>query len=82
MWECVLEYVKLTRANGWFAASRREQQRRWMQETIDRSLRQRFDAHEAVRGRMAVLEHEVAEGRTTPFRAARILLEICSPPAG
>lgn len=75
LWECVLEYAALTRANEWFAASRRDQQRRWMHEMIDQSLRQRFDAHPAVRSRVAALERDVAEGRTTSFRAARMLLD-------
>src|ERR1039458_2583335 len=67
LWECVREYAAVTRGNGWFAASRREQQRRWMHEMIDQSLRQRFDAHPAVRGQIAALERDVAEGRTTSF---------------
>ncbi len=80
LWALVLEYTELTRSNGWLAASRREQQRRWMQEMIDQALRQRFDAHSAVRGQIAALERDVAEGRTTPFRAARTLLEAYSDP--
>ena len=75
LWECVLEYTALTRANGWFGSARREQQRRWMHEMIDQALRQRFDAHPAVLSRVAALERDVAEGRTTSFRAARMLLD-------
>ena len=80
LWALVLEYTELTRSNGWLAASRRKQQRRWMQEMIDQALRQRFDADSAVRGQIAALERDVAEGRTTPFRAARTLLEAYSDP--
>ena len=70
----------MTRGNGWLAASRREQQRRWMHEMIDQSLRHQFHAHATVRGRIETLERDVAEGRTTPFRAARALLEAYSDP--
>jgi LAO/AO transport system kinase len=80
LWDCVREYIVLTRANGWYAASRRAQQRRWMHEMIDQSLRQRFDAQPGVRRRMEALERDVAEGRTTSFRAARTLLEAYSDP--
>jgi LAO/AO transport system kinase len=80
LWECVREYAALTRGNGWFAASRRGQQQRWMQEMIDQSLRKRFDAHPAVRDRMEALERDVTEGRTTSFRAARTLLKAYSDP--
>jgi LAO/AO transport system kinase len=80
LWECVLEYAELTRANGWFGRTRRAQQKRWMHEMIEQALRQRFDAHPAVRHSMEALERDVAEGRTTSFRAARMLLEMCSRP--
>ncbi len=80
LWESVLEYAASTRANEWFAESRREQQRRWMHEMIDQSLRQRFDAHAVVQKRIGALERDVAEGRTTPFRAARMLLAAYSDP--
>ena len=75
LWECVLEYTALTRANGWFGSARREQQRRWMHEMIDQALRQRVDADPAGRSGVAALERDVAEGRTTSFRAARMLLD-------
>jgi LAO/AO transport system kinase len=80
LWECVLEYAALTRANEWFAATRRDQQRRWMHEMIDQSLRRQFCAHAAVRGRIETLERDVTEGKTTPFRAARTLLAAYSEP--
>jgi LAO/AO transport system kinase len=78
LWECVLEYVALTKANGSFASARRKQQRRWVDEMIDQALRQRFDAHPEVRSRVEALERDVAEGRTTSFRAARMLLDAYS----
>jgi hypothetical protein len=46
-----------------------------MHEMIDQALRQRFDADPAVRSGVAALERDVAEGRTTSFRAARMLLD-------
>ncbi len=75
LWDCVLEYAALTRANGWFTQTRREQQKRWMHEMIEHTLRQQFDIHPAVRSRMKAMERDVAEGRTTSFRAARTLLK-------
>jgi len=80
LWDCVLEYAELTRANGWFDRTRRAQQKRWMHEMIAQALRQQFDAHFAVRERIEALERDVAAGRTTSFRAARMLLEMYSRP--
>jgi LAO/AO transport system kinase len=76
LWQYVLEQVALTRANGWLESTRRVQQSRWMHEMIDQALRQRFDAHPAVRRSAAALERDVTEGHTTSFRAARMLLKM------
>ena len=76
LWNCVLEYVALTKANSWFGNVRRAQQKRWMHEMIEQALRQRFDANPAVHHSMEALERDVAAGRTTSFRAARMLLEM------
>jgi LAO/AO transport system kinase len=76
LWQFALEYISLTKTNGWFTRARREQQNRWMHEMIEQALRQRFDANPAVRQSMEALERDVTAGRTTSFRAARILLEM------
>ena len=78
IWKCVLQHATMTSANGWFDQNRREQRRRWMQETLELGLRQFFSAHPLIRMRMDALEREVLEGQTTPFRAARALLEMYS----
>ena len=78
IWNCVLENTATTRANGWFGQNRREQRRRWMHETLEHGLRQFFSAHPLIRMRMETFEREVLEGHTTPFRAARTLLEMYS----
>ncbi len=78
LWNCVLEHAAMTRANGWFDRHRHEQRRRWMHETLDQGLRQLFTAHPAVRARMEAFEREVSDGQTTPFRAARMLLDMYS----
>ena len=78
IWKTVLEHDALTHANGWFQENRQEQRRRWMHETLELGLRQFFSAHPLIRMRMETLEREVLEGRTTPFHAARTLLEMYS----
>jgi len=78
LWNCVIEHAALTHANGWFEENRREQRRRWMHETLEHGLRQFFSAHPLIRMRMESFEREVLEGRKTPFRAARTLLEMYS----
>jgi LAO/AO transport system kinase len=76
LWNCVLEYVAITKPNGWFSLARSNQMRNWMQEIIQRGLMERFESDPAIRQRMESLEQDVMQGRTTSFRAARKLLEI------
>jgi LAO/AO transport system kinase len=55
LWNCVLEYTTLTKANGWFSLSRRNQARQWMHEIIQYGLRQRFESHPAIQKCLAAL---------------------------
>lgn len=80
LWNCILERSAITAANGWFDRNRREQRRRWMRESIDQGLGQLFSTNPLVRARMEAFEAEVVAGRTTPFRAARALLEMYAGP--
>jgi LAO/AO transport system kinase len=75
LWQRILEHNQLTRSNGSLTKHRQTQMRRWMHEIVEQGLRARFALHPAVRDRMAQVEAEVAEGQTTAFRAARLLLE-------
>jgi LAO/AO transport system kinase len=76
LWQSVLEYVKLTQANGWFNRLRQDQTKGWMHEIIEDGLRLHFESNPAVRKRMTALEQDVLEGRATSFRAARTLLDL------
>jgi LAO/AO transport system kinase len=76
LWNRVLEHSAITKANGWFDRNRREQRRRWMRESIEQGLGQLFSAHPLVHERIEAFEADVVAGRTTPFQAARSLLEI------
>ena len=78
LWNCVTEYLAMTRANGWFADARRRQAQAWMQEIISEGLRQGFESQLAIKKRKLILEKEVLEGRITSFRAARELLDAYS----
>ena len=49
-----------------------------MHETLELGLHQFFRANPLIRMRMETFEREVLEGQTTPFRAARTLLEMYS----
>jgi LAO/AO transport system kinase len=76
LWNCVLEHAAMSKANGWFDRNRREQRRRWMRESVEQGLVQLFSTHPLIHSRIEAFEADVVAGRTTPFQAARSLLEI------
>jgi LAO/AO transport system kinase len=80
LWNRVLEHSEISKSNGWFGRNRREQRRRWMRESVYQGLGRLFSSHPLVHARMEAFEAEVVAGRTTPFRAARALLEIYAGP--
>jgi LAO/AO transport system kinase len=74
LWACVLEHRVMTQANGWLAHLRLEQNRNWMQETLEEGLMQMFRSNPVVQERMAELERQVLAGQKTAFRAGHELL--------
>jgi len=78
LWNCVLDHARITRDNGWFTHTRREQQRQWLQDILNSGLRQLFDQDPAIQKRLGPLEQDVLAGRTSPFRAAQSLLKLYS----
>ena len=76
LWNDVLEHHKLTLSNGSFIRVRREQAIKWMNDTIQQGLANHFRSHPATRAGLVDLEENVMEGRMTPFRAARTLMQL------
>lgn len=80
LWNCVLEYTAVTKTNGWFSGTRRNQTRKWMHEIIQQGLLRQFESHPAIRRRLEAFEEDFLHGRSTSFRAARTLLKIFADP--
>ena len=76
IWEAVLDHNAWMTSTGQLADYRRQQVKSWMYELIEQALRDEFLHHDGVREQLASYEHEVLEGRLSPFRAARRLLAI------
>jgi LAO/AO transport system kinase len=76
LWNAVREFAVVANSNGSFESNRREQRRRWLRDSLEHGLAQIFRSHPFIRRQVAAYEREVLDGRTTPFHAARALLEI------
>jgi LAO/AO transport system kinase len=76
LWSCILEHAAITKANGWFERTRREQARRSMHDHIELGLQQMFRMHPAVQQRLSELEQKVLAGSMTTSCAVRELLAL------
>lgn len=76
VWETVGDYIKLTKANGFFNSRRSRQARYWMYETINETLKQDFYNNQAIKKERSRLESEVVEGKMSSFEAAHKLMEL------
>jgi LAO/AO transport system kinase len=75
IWKMVLESHAQMLGNGWYEKNRRSQARRSMYDAIESGLRERFFGDAEVRREASGLERDVLEGRVSPYRAARQLLQ-------
>ena len=75
VWQMVLDHGEALGASGERDRRRREQARAWLWSLVDHGLRRAFREHAGVAAQLAALESDVEAQRTTPARAARVLLD-------
>ena len=74
VWAGIEQYAAATRASGYFAQRRQQQQLQWLHHSIAQALESRFYASETVRAQLPGVQSAVAAGQLTPFAAAEHLL--------
>lgn len=62
--------------SGFFLENRSQQAVKWLHQTIEERLKQRFRTDNGVRKQLPSIEEEVRKGQTDPFAAAGILLDL------
>lgn len=75
VWEKIAEYFDLVKGNGYYQHKRLEQDRYWMYETINNSLKEMFYENETISSLIPEYEKAVLEGKLDSFSAAGELLE-------
>lgn len=76
VWDMVYNYFDFVKENGYFDYRRREQNKYWMYETIDNSLRNRFYNNPSIKQALLAMEKNIQDGTKTSFMAAADLLEM------
>lgn len=76
VWQMILEQLANQEAGGHLQRRRQAHALSWMRELVSVGLQRVFESASSVQERLGRLECSVSEGTTSPFRAARELLEI------
>ena len=74
VWEMIASYEKLAKENNFFHHKRRQQNRFWLLQTIDEHLKGRFYNRPEIKSALQEQLRAVENNETTPFAAARLLL--------
>lgn len=74
IWKTLIQYVDLTRGNGYFEARRDQQGAYWMYEAINDDLKRKFYTHPSVKSDILHYEKMVIENKISSFAAARKLV--------
>ena len=74
IWTTILEFVTLTRVNGWFEKNRNSQSKYWMYQTIEEKLKYQFYKNELIQKKLSLLEKKVLNMEISPFLAAQEIL--------
>lgn len=76
IWEVISTYFKQVNDNGYFHHKRKEQNKFWLMQSIEDSLKSQFFNNPVVKEEMERQLKALDTNKTTPFEAARILLSL------
>ena len=76
IWEMIFEYFDFVKQNGYFDYRRHEQNKYWMYETIDNTIRNSFYNNPIIKNALKNMEQSVQNDEKTSFVAAHNLLDL------
>ena len=76
VWNGVEEYLEHIEANGYFQSNRNRQNKYWMYETINETLKNNFYRNPAIEACIESVEQHVLDAKLSSFIAAKELLDI------
>ena len=76
VWNTVEDFIRHTKANGFFQANRNRQGKYWMYESINESLKAGFYGNPQISERLAQYEEAILSDKMSSFIAAKELLDL------
>jgi LAO/AO transport system kinase len=72
----IVDYIALTKENNYFDKKRNKQNKYWLLSTIDQQLKANFYQNPLIKNALSKEIEDLENGKTTPFNAAKRLLEL------
>ncbi len=76
IWQTLSEYFKQTKDNGYFEDNRKQQNKYWLQHTIEMTLKDEFYNNALIKENLSKKIDAINSGELTPFQAANQLLQL------
>tara|TARA_Y100000991_G_scaffold72507_1_gene54516 strand:- start:6642 stop:7622 length:981 start_codon:yes stop_codon:yes gene_type:complete len=77
IWNCINDYIFLTKKNNYFFKNRLQQDKKWLLQIVDNSLRESFFKRKSLKSKLKKLIEELSKGKINVFDASeKILSEI------
>ncbi|GHT14823.1 ATPase/protein kinase [Bacteroidia bacterium] len=76
IWKNVLDYIALTRANGYFASHRNEQAKCSMHEFIHQMLHNRFYLNPTIEQALPAIEEDILQKKISAYAGAKKIFEL------
>lgn len=76
VWEIILSYFKTVKSNGFFDEKRNSQNKFWLTQTIEDTLKRQFYQNDKVKQEFDLILNQVQNQQMTAFEAAEYLLKI------
>lgn len=76
IWNMIFSFEEQVKGNQYFQHKRRQQNKFWLLQTIDEHLKSRFYNRPDIKGALKEQLQAVENNETTPFAAARLLLDL------
>jgi LAO/AO transport system kinase len=75
VWSIIDEYIRHTKAKGYFDANRKQQAVYWLEESINQELHRKFYENEELNTMLQSFREQVQNGEVSTQKAASILIE-------
>lgn len=76
IWEVIQDFTKNSKANGYFQKNRQGQNKSWLIQHIEQSLKNDFNQDSKIKELLPEIETKVIQGKRSPFTAAQQLLAV------